>query len=155
MQASLLSVVPNRKPRYVSNHFDDRLDDLMDIAKHLMSCKGVYHLGIHFSSSQLVCWTYDNPYNYQVYTAEAVFADDFSDQFASYESQVHTMVNINQVELILESLKSLRESKGGSELRNASVHAVNGMIGLTFACDDTRYINYEDFMLPLTLRFPV
>jgi hypothetical protein len=67
---------------------------------------------------------------------------------------MHTQINTNAVESILELLKSLRESKGGSELRNASVHTVNGMIGLTFACDDTRYINYKDFTLPLTLRFP-
>lgn len=155
MQASLLAVVPNRKSSYVSNHFDDRLNDLMLIAKYLMINKGVYHLGIHFSSSQLVCWTYDNPYSFQLYTAEDVFADDFTDQFASYASQMHTQININEVESILESLVALRESKGGSELLNASLHTVNGMIGLTFACDDTRYINYKDFMLPLASRFPL
>lgn len=146
MQASLLSVVPNKKSCYVSNHFDDRLDELMEIVKQLMNCKGVYHLGIHFSSSQLVCLTYDNPYSYQVYTAEAVFADDFADQFVSCESQMYTLININEVESILEALKSLRECKVGSELRNASVHAVNGMLGLTFACDDTRYIDYKNFL---------
>ena len=155
MQASLLDIAPNKKSHYVSNHFDDRLDDLMDIAKQLMNRKGVYHLGIHFSSSQLVCWTSDNPYNYQVFTAEAVFADDFADQFASSKSQMHTQININEVESILESLKCLRENKGAGELLNASIHMVNGMIGLTFACDDTRYINYKDYMLPLTLRFPL
>lgn len=132
----------------LSNHFDDRMDQLIDIAEQLILRKGVFHLGIHFSSSQLICWTLDNPYSFQVYTADEVFSDHFMRLFAPLESKLHTCISKQHVRPILRSMKWLRQRKDGSELRNASLHMMNGHIGLSFACDDTRYINFKDFIMP-------
>jgi len=132
----------------LSNHFDDRLDDLTEIVKRLLLDKGVFHIAMHFSSSQLVCWTLDNPYSFRVYTAEEVFADDFLSLFSPMSTKAHSCIEMSRVVPILESLKGLRENVGASELRNASMHMLNGYVGLTFACDDTRYISYKDFVLP-------
>ena len=132
----------------LSNHFDDRMDQLIEIAEQLILTKGVFHLAIHFSSSQLICWTLDNPYSFQVYTAEEVFADHFMRLFAPLDSKLHTCIDKQHVRPILRSMKWLRTRKDGSELRNASLHMMNGYIGLSFACDDTRYINFKDFIMP-------
>ena len=134
-------------PESTSNHFDDRLDELVEITKNLILNKGVFHLAIHFASSQLICWTFDNPYSYQIYHAEEVFSDGFMRHFVSLESKLHTSIKKEQVLPILKSLKILREKPNNSELRNASIHMMNGYIGLTFSCDDTRYINFKDFHL--------
>jgi len=132
----------------LSNHFDDRLNDLTVIAKQLLLEKGVFHLAVHFSSSQLVCWALDNPYSFRVFTLEEVFADGFLSLFSPINTKAHSCIDKDRVLPILETLKRLRENSGGSELRNASIHMLNGYIGLTFACDDTRYINYKDFEIP-------
>lgn len=130
---------------FASNHFDDNLDRLCEIINKLMQSKGVFHITIHFASSQIACWTFDNPYSYQIYNAEEVFADNFMKLFSTLDSKLHTCIDKNQVMPILKSLTKLRKEKEGSELKNASIHMMNGHIGLTFACDDTRYINFKDF----------
>ena len=139
--------------RYLSSHFDHRLDDLINICKHLILNKGVFHLTIHFSSSQLVCWTFDNPYSFQIYTADEVFSEHFMRLFAPLDTHLHTCISRDQVGPVLETLKSLRQKQDSSELRNASIHMMNGYIALGFACDDTRYINIKNFIRPLKKSF--
>ena len=134
---------------YPSSHFDDHLDELMDICEQLIQHNGVFHLTIHFSSSQLVCWTFDNPYTFQVYNADEVFSENFLRLFAPLDSKLHTCIARNQVKPLLQSLKGLRQKTAGSELRNASIHMMNGFIALSYACDDTRYINFKNLTGPL------
>ncbi len=131
-----------------SCHFDDHMDKLLGIAEKLILSKGVFHLTLHFSSSQLSCCTFDNPYSYQLYTADEVFSDNFMRHFAPLDSKLPSRIERNHVRPILNALKWLRTKKHGSELRNASLHMINGYIGLGFACDDTRYINFRELILP-------
>lgn len=131
-----------------SSHFDDRIDELLNIAEKLILSKGVFHLTLHFSSSQLTCCTYDNPYSFQLYNADDVFADNFMRHFAPLESKLRTSIERNHVRPILNALKWLRNKKHGSELRNASLHMINGYIGLGFSYDDTRYINFRELIMP-------
>lgn len=129
-------------------HFDNRLDTLMNICAQLILRHGVFHISIHFSSSQLVCWTYDNPYSFQVYSAEEVFSEQFLRLFAPLDSHLHTCIPRDKVDSILQSLKSLRLKQTDNELRNAGIHMINGYITLAFACDDTRYISFRNFIRP-------
>ena len=131
-----------------SSHFDERMDELLNIAEQLVLSKGVFHLTLHFASSQLKCCTFDNPYSFQLYTADQVFADDFMRHFAPLESRLPSRIERDQVRPILNSLRWLRAKKQGSELRNACMHMINGYIGLGFAYDDTRYINFRELILP-------
>lgn len=137
---------------FEDHHFDSNLDKLMEIAHELIMRKGVFHINIHFSSSQLVCWTFDNPYSFQIYTADEVFSAGFMRLFAPLESRLHTCIGKDQVKAILQSLKWLRSKRDGSELRNASIHMINGYIGLGFSCDDTRYINFKHFNIPAAIK---
>jgi len=138
----------NSEIHALSSHFDDRMGELLNIAEALVLGKGVFHLSLHFSSSQLTCCTFDNPYSFQLYTADEVFSDDFMRNFAPLESKLRSRIEHNHVRPILNALKWLRTKKQGSELRNASMHMINGYIGLGFACDDTRYINFRELILP-------
>ena len=133
---------------FEDQHFDSNLDKLMEIVHELIMKKGVFHINIHFSSSQLVCWTLDNPFSFQIYTADEVFSSGFMRLFSPLESKLHTCIGKDQVRAILESLKWLRGKREGSELRNASIHMINGYIGLGFSCDDTRYINFKHLNIP-------
>ncbi|MCW8957072.1 MAG: hypothetical protein OQL09_09325 [Gammaproteobacteria bacterium] len=146
--ASTANAQSHNGTRAASIHFDDRMDKLLNIAEKLILSKGVFHLTLHFSSSQLSCCTFDNPYSFQLYTADEVFSDNFMRHFAPLESKLRTSIERNQVRPILNALKWLRSKQHGSELRNASLHMINGYIGLSFACDDTRYINFRELILP-------
>ncbi len=139
----------DRTENHEANHFDSQPDRLGVIVRQLILNRGVFHLAIHFSGSQLVCWTFDNPYSYQIYHAEEIFSDNFMRLFAPLDSHLNTCIPRDQVESIIDKLIALRCRKHGSELRNASIHILNGLIALSFACDDTRYIDFRDFVRPL------
>ena len=146
LRSILKDINADIKQDYSSKHFDDHMEQLLSIVETLITRKGVFHIAIHFSSSQLVCWTFDNPYSYQIYHADEIFSDHFMRLFAPLDAHLHTCIEHEQLVPILNTLKSLRNKPDGSELRNASIHMLNGYIALSFACDDTRYINFKNFI---------
>ena len=66
-----------------SLHFDDRLDEVLNIVEELLLRKGGFHLVVRSSSSQFSCCTFDNPYSFQLFTEEEVFSDVFMQHFVS------------------------------------------------------------------------
>ena len=130
----------------VQSLFDEHIDRVLEVMRQLLTRKGVFHVKAHFSSSQLTCWSYDDPYNYRVYIKEEVAAPGFLDSLpdASYEHS-RPRVDPQRVAPILEEFKRLRLTDKQIYLRNASVNRINGMIGMTFSCDGSHYIDVEDF----------
>ena len=47
---------------------------------------------------------------------------------------------------ILERFKYLRMVDENIYLRQASINLYNGMINLTFSCDGSHYMSYEEFL---------
>jgi len=125
--------------------FDKRIDDLMTVVESFLAMRGAFHAKIHFSSTQLTCWFYHDPYRYRVFVGEEIFAPGFLDQFAPavYAEKPH--IDADQVRPILEEFKRLRTTDETVYLRNASINLINGIIGMTFSCDGSHYIPYEEF----------
>ena len=48
--------------------------------------------------------------------------------------------------ILLKLLKVLRNADETVYLRSASFNIVNGIVGLTFSCDGSHYLNYRDFI---------
>lgn len=126
--------------------FDEHLDQLHRVMNALMTRKGVFHIKAHYSSSQLTCWFYDDPYSYKIYMKEEVFYPDFIDSFPSlsYEGR-QPFIDIHRIEPILDEFKRLRLSDEQIYLRSASLNRINGMIGMNFSCDGSHYIEHEEF----------
>ena len=49
----------------VSSVFDEHIDQVLRVMHELLTRKGAFHVKAHFSSSQLTCWFYDDPYSYR------------------------------------------------------------------------------------------
>ena len=130
----------------VQSLFDDHLDQLMYVMQELLTYKGVFHAKAHYSSSQLTCWFYDDPYNYRVYVREEaidpVFLASLPDR--SYEGR-QPRIGSERIASILQEFKRLRLTDEQIYLRNASINRINGMIGMTFSCDGSHYIDCDDF----------
>ena len=126
--------------------FDEHLDQVHRIIYAMTCTRGVYHVKAHYSSSQLTCWFYDDPYNYKVYVKEEVLAPGFIDSFPtlSYEGR-QPRVEQRGLGVILDEFKRLRTSDEQIYLRSASVNRFNGMIGMNFSCDGSHYIEHEEF----------
>lgn len=126
--------------------FDDHLDAVHRIVHELLCRKGVFHLKVHYSSSQLTCWFFDDPYRYHIYVREEVCRPGFLDSFPdfSYEGR-QPLITREQIEPALAEFRRLRLTDSTIYLRNASINRMNGVIGMTFSCDGSHYIDYETF----------
>lgn len=126
--------------------FDEHIDEVHEITKALAARKGVFHVKIHYSSSQLTCWFVDDPLNYKVYVKDEVLAPGFIDLFPdiSYEGR-RPRVLVGQVDEILNEFKRLRTGDDQIYLRSGSFNRMNAMIGMNFSCDGSHYIEFDYF----------
>lgn len=130
--------------------FDERIDALVDTVETLLDLRGVFHAKIHFSSNQLTCWLYNDPYRYRVFVGEEIFRPGFLDQFESAVAIERPLIAGDAVRAILLEFKRLRMKDNTVYLRNASINRINGMIGMTFSCDGSHYIPYAEFFGTVT-----
>jgi len=56
----------------VESFFDTPIDHVHEIAHALLTRKGVLHIKIHYSSSQLTCWFARDPFCYEKFLREEV-----------------------------------------------------------------------------------
>jgi hypothetical protein len=129
----------------VESIFDQHLDELLLIASELLRNRGVFHAKIHFSSNQLTCWLYEDPYRYQVYVGDEVFSPGFLEQFKKSVYIEKPVIKQTDIENILKVFRRLRLQDESLYLRNASINLINGKIGMTFSCDGSHYIDFSDF----------
>lgn len=126
--------------------FDTSIDGVHEIAHFLLRNKGVFHAKIHYSSSQLTCWFARDPFCYEKFVREEVFADDFVDRFPDADHAGRTpMIPDQDIGRIFAEFKRLRLTDQTIYLRNAAVNLINGMINMTFSCDGTHYIDHRTF----------
>ncbi len=125
--------------------FDERIDALVDTVEALLNLRGVFHAKIHFSSNQLTCWLFNDPYRYRVFVGEEIFRPDFLDPFESAVALERPVIPAEAIRPILLDFKRLRIKDDTVYLRNASINRINGMIGMTFSCDGSHYVPYAEF----------
>ena len=134
----------------VDSLFDDYLDRVLAVMQLMLSAKGAFLVKAHFSSSQLTCWFYDDPYNYRVYVKEDAIDPAMINALPDVSYEGHPLVvTVEEISPILAEFKRLRLTDAQVYLRNASLNRINGMIGMTFSCDGSHYISCRDFFRQL------
>lgn len=130
----------------IESLFDGELDRIKEIVRILLTRKGAFHVKVHYSSSQLTCWFSDDAYRYRVYVREEVLAPGFVDQFRDAPLD-HLQPVIDEVDTraILAEFTRLRMTDDTIYLRNGSINRINGVIGMTFSCDGSHYIDHTTF----------
>ncbi|MCK7499496.1 MAG: hypothetical protein MZW92_60700 [Comamonadaceae bacterium] len=85
-------------------------------------------------------------YRYRIYVREEVMDPGFLDQFRVQTLQhLKPLLDDEALARILGEFRRLRLTDETIYLRNASINRVNGMIGMTFSCDGTHYIDHRTF----------
>lgn len=125
--------------------FDVSIDQLMETVEELLCMRGIFHAKLHFSSNQLTCWPYNDPYRYRVFVGEEVFAPEFVERFEQVVSIERPVIARRDVREVLAEFKRLRFQDESVYLRSASVNRINGIIGLTFSCDGSHYVDFDGF----------
>ncbi|MCB1763924.1 MAG: PDC sensor domain-containing protein [Gammaproteobacteria bacterium] len=130
----------------VESLLDSRVDEIIALLVELMSCHGVFHGKLHFSSSRATIWTMDNPYNYRILDFESLTDPDICLAYPRREYPAMAVVPITKIAPIFAIQRELRFSDDTIYLRSGSLNLCNGMVSLNFSCDGSHYIPYDEFL---------
>lgn len=130
----------------IESPMDQNLDQALSILEELLTERGVFQCQIHFSSSQVTIWTLDDPFRYRILDQEALSDADICLVYPSQPYPADAAIPVQDIERILARLRSLRMADENIYLRMSSINIFNGMVSLTFSCDGTHYMRYDEFL---------
>ena len=130
----------------VESLLDSRIDEIIALLVELMSCHGVFHGKLHFSSSRATIWTMDNPYSYRILDFESLTDPDICLAYPRSDYPDRAVVPVEKIAPIFAIMRELRFSDETIYLRAGSLNLCNGMVSLNFSCDGSHYIPYDEFL---------
>lgn len=131
----------------IDSPMDGNIAQALSILEELLTNRGVFQCQIHFSSSQVTLWTLDDPYRYRILDHEALSDPDICLVFPPQAYPSDAAIPEDNIQHILDTLQALRLTDPTFYLRTASINIFNGMISLTFSCDGSHYMAYDEFLL--------
>ena len=126
--------------------FDTGCEQLMDRIEELFSFHGAFHIQIEMSTCQMMVWSLDDPFNYQVFVGEEVFDAMSLQRSATTSYPDNAQIRPNAIRPLLERFRILRLADEKVYLRSGSINIMNGLLRLNFSCDGTHYVDHADFL---------
>ncbi len=130
----------------VDSSMDLALDKALAILEELLTHRGVFQCQIHFSSSQATIWTFEDPYRYRILDQDALSDPDICLVYPLQPYPADALIPEEDIARILSHLRSLRLADENIYLRMSSINIFNGMVSLTFSCDGSHYLRYDEFL---------
>ena len=130
----------------VETPMDRDLEPAMSILEELLTERGIFQCQIRFSSSQATIWMVDDPFRYRILNHEAMTDPDICLLYPHRVYPDSALTPRADIPRILDTMKALRMADETIYLRMASVNLFNGMISLTFSCDGSHYMSYQEFI---------
>jgi hypothetical protein len=125
---------------------DNSIDTVLGVMEELMVDHGVFHAILHFSSSRAVIWLFEDPYRYRLLDIDALTDPDTCLIYPHQPYPENALVPKDQIRPILESLRALRFMDEMFYLRSGTLNIFNGVVGLTFSCDGSHYLPWDEFL---------
>ncbi|MGB5473637.1 MAG: PDC sensor domain-containing protein [Gammaproteobacteria bacterium] len=134
----------------IESPMDRNFEQTLSILEELLTQRGVFQCQIHFSSSQITLWTADDPFRYRILDHEALSDPDICLVYPPRAYPPDAVIPQDTIARILETLQPLRMTDENLYLRMSSINIFNGMISLTFSCDGSHYMRYDEFLVKNT-----
>ncbi len=134
------------KQTRLESKMDGHLDTVISVVEELMLNHGVYHVILHFSSSQAIIWVMDDPYRYRLLDMDALIDPDSCMAYPNRPYPVDALVPAQRIRAVLDNMRALRFMDEMFYLRSGTLNIFNGIVGLTFSCDGSHYIPYDEFL---------
>ena len=125
---------------------DRNMQNALSILEELLTERGIFQCQIHFSSSQATIWTIDDPLRYRILDQEALQDPDICLVYPSRPYPADAAIPRTDITRILDGMQALRMVDTTIYLRTASINIHNGMVSLTFSCDGSHYMRYDEFL---------
>lgn len=130
----------------VNSLMDNSIDTVLGVMEELMVDHGVFHAILHFSSSRAVIWLFDDPYRYRLLDIEALTDPDTCLIYPHQPYPENAVVPKDKIRPILDNLRDLRFMDEMFYLRSGTLNIFNGVVGLTFSCDGSHYLPWDEFL---------
>ena len=130
----------------VESQMDQQLDIIISVIEELMTTYGIFHVILHFSSSRAIVWLMNDPYRYRLLDIESLIDPDICLAYPRHDYPKDAVVKAEAIRPILEGFKQLRFMDQMFYLRSGTLNIFNGVVGLTFSCDGSHYIPYDEFL---------
>ncbi len=125
---------------------DIKLDTVLGVLEELMTSHGVYHVILHFSSSRAVVWLFDDPYRYRLLDIDALTDPNICLAYPEQPYPADALVPRDRIRAVLDGLADLRFMDEMFYLRSGTLNLFNGVVGLTFSCDGSHYLPWDEFL---------
>ena len=134
------------KQTRLESKMDRHLDTVISVVEELMLDHGIYHVTLHFASSQAIIWAMDDPYRYRLLTMDALIDPDSCMAYPKRPYPVDALVPARQIRAVLDNMRALRFKDEMFYLLSATLNIFNGTVGLTFSGDGSHYLPYDEFL---------
>lgn len=128
------------------SQMDLNLDTVLGVMEELMTDRGVFHGKLHFSSSRATIWVVDDPYRYRLLDIDALTDPDTCLIYPRHAYPTDAVVPKDKIGPVFDGLRALRFMDETFYLRAGSLNIFNGMVGLTFSCDGSHYLPWDEFL---------
>ncbi|MFC1589445.1 PDC sensor domain-containing protein [Pseudomonadota bacterium] len=125
---------------------DENFDVSIAILEELITDRGMFQCVIHFSSSRATIWFVDDPFRYRIHDHEALSDPDVCLLYPARAYPEDALIPADRIGSILRAMKKLRLTDETFYLRSASINIFNGKISLTFSCDGSHYMSWQEFL---------
>jgi len=130
----------------IESPIDKNIDVACAIIEDLMVERGMFQTVIHFSSSRATGWFVSDPFRYRILDHEALSDPDICMLYPAQNYPEDALIPKDRIISIMKALKILRLTDETFYLRSASLNIFNGMISLTFSCDGSHYMSWQEFL---------
>ncbi|MFA7095562.1 MAG: PDC sensor domain-containing protein [Gammaproteobacteria bacterium] len=130
----------------VQSRMDAHLDEVLPLMNELMVEHGVFHGKFHFSSSRATVWLVDDPYSYRILGIDELLDPDICLAFPRRSYTGRAIVPPAQIMPVFDLFRRLRFADEHVYLRSGSLNVCNGMVALTFSCDGSHYMRFDEFL---------
>jgi hypothetical protein len=130
----------------VTSPMDEHIDEVLDLLAELITVNGIFHAKLHFSSSRATLWTMDDPYRFHIHGIDELTSPDLCLAYPRRDYPADAAIPVDAVARILLCFRDLRFMDETIYLRSGMLNIFNGLIGLTFSCDGSHYMPWEEFL---------
>lgn len=130
----------------VDSILDKNIDQVISVLDELITERGVFQAVFHFSSSRATLWLFDDPYRYRLLQHDALTDPDTCFAYPRQDYPADATLPAERIRDVLENMRELRFADDTIYLRAASINIFNAMVSLTFSCDGSHYMRYNEFL---------
>jgi len=128
------------------SRMDTHLDEVLGVMEELILEHGVFHSKMHFSSSRATIWLVDDPFRYRLLDIDMLTDPDICLAYPRRPYPEGAVVPPGRIRDLLDGLRELRFMDEMFYLRSGTLNIFNGMVSLTFSCDGSHYIPWDEFL---------